>query len=108
MTGSDYAAPGPAEVASTSGESHAGAVKRFLPLAAIVVGIVWFTGGLDKPLSSVGLNKEPCVQNAFGATFCGDDAKRLCREFGGPACPDLGLPAKGNLERRLDTLDPGY
>ena len=36
---------------------------------------------------------EDCVQNAFGAEFCGEEGKRYCAKFGGPACKDLGWPA---------------
>jgi hypothetical protein len=58
--------------------------------AAAVIIALWFSGSLDKPLSAVGLNKNPCVENAFGAKFCGESARRLCREFGGSACEELG------------------
>lgn len=55
--------------------------SRWPWLAATVVLIllaVWNGGGLDEPLSHVGLNKNPCVKNAFGATFCGDAARSYC------------------------------
>lgn len=43
-----------------------------------------------------------CVRNAYGAEFCGQEAVNYCEEYGGPACVDLGLPAKGRLERESD------
>jgi hypothetical protein len=52
------------------------------PIVASVVVVaavgLWFTGSLDEPLSHIGLNKNPCLKNAFGATFCGDSAKSYC------------------------------
>jgi hypothetical protein len=85
--------------------SGAAVRNAVIAILAILV-IVWFTGSLDRPLSSVGLNKNPCVQNAFGATFCGDDAERLCEQFGGSACAELGYPEKGQIERELeDAID---
>lgn len=53
-----------------------------LTFAALV--LLWFAGTLDRPLSTVGLNRNPCVRNLItGATFCGDDAKELCRRIAG-------------------------
>jgi hypothetical protein len=46
-----------------------------------VLAVVWSTGALDEPLSHIGLNKDPCLKNAFGATFCGDDAKSYCESL---------------------------
>src|SRR4051794_17288268 len=46
-------------------------------------GVLWVGGGLGKTLSNVGLNRNPCVTNAFGATFCGEDAKNYCRQTDG-------------------------
>jgi hypothetical protein len=71
----------------------------------IVIAALYLSGSLDKPLSSVGLNMKPCVQNAFGATFCGDDAKRLCKQFGGPACDELGYDSAGSITEDLENLD---
>ena len=46
----------------------------------IVVGVaiaallgLYFTGSLDRPLYSVGLNFHECARNGFGATFCGKE-----------------------------------
>jgi len=43
-----------------------------------------------------------CVQNAFGAEFCGAEAESYCAEFGGPGCADLGYESTGRLERESD------
>lgn len=64
---------------------------RFYALAglATVVALAWSGGTFDEPLSHIGLNKNPCVKNAYGATFCGDDAKSYCQSvaaFHPPAC----------------------
>lgn len=47
----------------------------FLLLVLALVGL-WSTGRMDTTLAGIGLNKNDCITNAFGATFCGDDAKR--------------------------------
>ena len=44
------------------------------------VGAYWSTGRMDPALSQVGLNADDCVQNGFGATFCGDAAQRMLRQ----------------------------
>jgi hypothetical protein len=52
--------------------------KVIATIAAILV-VVWFTGALDKPLSGIGLNKNPCIVTAVGgSTLCGDEAKAWC------------------------------
>ena len=43
-----------------------------------------------------------CVKNAFGAEFCGEEARQYCAEFGGPACAELGYDSEGRLGRELD------
>jgi hypothetical protein len=64
-------------------------------LIAMGVGLIvlwWSTGALDRPLSSIGLNKNPCIVSLFGGTLCGDDAERVCSsELLGqaPACREL-------------------
>ena len=45
-------------------------------LAVIALGLLWFSGRMDPALSGIGLNKNECGTNGFGATFCGDDLKR--------------------------------
>lgn len=45
-----------------------------LLLGAIALMLLWFSGRVDPFLSQVGLNKNACITNGFGATFCGDDA----------------------------------
>jgi hypothetical protein len=84
-------------------------VKGLAGVSAVALAVLWGTGSLDKPLSSVGLNKEPCVVNGFGATFCGDDAKAMCAEFGGKGCREVGYDTSGSLEDELglDDEDPG-
>jgi hypothetical protein len=51
------------------------AVVVTLLLAVIAFGLFWETGRMDTFLSQFGLNKNTCVKNGFGATFCGNDAK---------------------------------
>jgi hypothetical protein len=68
--------------ADTDSASSRGRGRRW-PAWAIVVGVLlallYFNGSLDKPLSSVHLNFHSCIENALGATFCGDDATRYCK-----------------------------
>jgi hypothetical protein len=52
----------------------------------LVAVVLWAGGCLDRPLSEVGLNRNTCVENGFGTTFCGDDAEEYCRALG----PDVG------------------
>ena len=43
-------------------------------LLVLALLILWNTGRMDPFLSQVGLNKNTCIKNGFGATFCGADA----------------------------------
>jgi hypothetical protein len=54
--------------------------RRSLIVGGIVfvLGGLWYSGSLDEPLSHIGLNKNACIKNAFGATYCGDEAKSYC------------------------------
>jgi hypothetical protein len=63
----------PSAPASKSATTHKGI---WIALAAAVVLGLWSTDRLDPMLVNVGLNHSDCVQNGFGATFCGDAAKR--------------------------------
>lgn len=66
-------------------------------IAAVLIALAagaWASGRLDRPLSSVGLNRNACVRNAMGATFCGKDADRYCAQFGGVGCASASLPRK--------------
>jgi hypothetical protein len=100
------AGPAPAaQAASASSGSGGGALKALLGVAVAVLMVLWFSGTLDKPLSSVGLNKNACVQNAFGATFCGEQARSVCSTFGGEGCRDAGYDTSGSLEEDLSDLD---
>ena len=45
-------------------------------LAILALLGLWETGRMDPFLSQFGLNKNDCVKNGFGATFCGSDATR--------------------------------
>lgn len=38
-----------------------------------VLVFLWAQGTFDRALSGVGLNAQPCYQNAFGATYCEGD-----------------------------------
>jgi hypothetical protein len=63
-----------------------------------LLAVVWYTGLLDAPLSSAGLNRNPCVVVALtGTKLCGDDARAWCS-----ARPDsgvgVGLPVGGRPE----------
>ena len=53
--------------------------RRGVGIAVAVVIAIWFTGAFDKTLVSVGLNKNDCYQNGFGATFCGAEAEEYQR-----------------------------
>jgi hypothetical protein len=57
-----------------STKTRRGVVVALL-LTLIALMLLWSTGRMDPFLSNVGLNKNDCIQNAFGATFCGDEAK---------------------------------
>ena len=55
-------------------------------LIALVVGLLylgWTTNTFDNFLWRVGLNHSECVQNGFGAVFCGDAAKRYQQRIDG-------------------------
>jgi hypothetical protein len=43
--------------------------------------IVWSTGPADRPLSEIGLNRNPCIVNGFGAKSCGQHAKDYCQRI---------------------------
>ena len=72
-----------AELAALRKASEARDEKSAKTRRALVVGglllvlgllILWETGRMDPFLSQVGLNKNTCIKNGFGATFCGADA----------------------------------
>jgi hypothetical protein len=57
------------------------------------MGLVALITGSAIAISGGGCSAtEDCVKNAFGAEFCGEEGKRYCARFGGPACKDLGWP----------------
>lgn len=62
--------------------------KSGLGIAAAVIGVLlvllYTIGALDEPLSSVGLNKGTCAENAFGNKMCGDELKEFCKESYNP------------------------
>ena len=73
------------------------------------LALAWSAGALDEPLSSVGLNSETCIENAFGNKTCGDDAVRFCRkrydrDLNGDVCDDVlteaGIDPKKMLAER--------
>lgn len=45
------------------------------PVGIIIaaLAILYFTGHLDRPLYTVGLNYHECARNGLGATFCGKE-----------------------------------
>ena len=53
------------------------ASQRRLIIGAVIVAAaaLYFSGRMDPAMSHVGLNWTECVQNGYGATFCGDNAK---------------------------------
>jgi hypothetical protein len=69
-------------------------VIGLLLLVLALLGL-WTTGRMDTTLAGVGLNYHDCVKNAFGATFCGADAKKYEQNvqsiedsLGGSGSPD--------------------
>jgi hypothetical protein len=60
--------------------------KKALIIIAIfvVVFFAWTRGTFDNFLWRVHLNYTDCGQNAFGATFCGDQLKQYNKRFGTP------------------------
>lgn len=83
-----------------------------------IVGVLYFSGRLDGPLSHVGLNLHSCIQNGFGATFCGSQAKSYCENLQsagiqpGSGCDqvlgeDTSLPAPSISTTPDPTSDPG-
>ncbi len=52
-----------------------------LLLAVLALVGLWSTGRMDPWLSGIGLNKNTCYKNGFGATFCGDDATAYQRQL---------------------------
>jgi hypothetical protein len=64
-------------------EEHRARTRKGL-LVGLLVGVLalvllWNTGRMDPWLSGIGLNKNTCVKNGFGATFCGDAADEYQR-----------------------------
>lgn len=50
--------------------------RTLVLLALALVLAAWRHGTFDNFLWRVNLNTHECVQNGFGATFCGADARR--------------------------------
>ena len=42
----------------------------------ILLGSLWISGGLDHTLYPLGMNKNECARNAFGAVFCGEELEQ--------------------------------
>jgi hypothetical protein len=63
------------EARQVSGEQTKKRVIVGLLLGILALMLLWSTGRMDPWLAGVGLNKNECFKNGFGATFCGDDAK---------------------------------
>lgn len=53
--------------------------RYWIALASVLLLALWSTGRMDPVLSNVGLNRNDCVQNGFGAKFCGDAAEQYQR-----------------------------
>jgi hypothetical protein len=51
-------------------------------LVVLALVLLWNTGRMDPWLSEIGLNRNDCVKNGFGATFCGDDADAYQQNVG--------------------------
>jgi hypothetical protein len=66
-----------------------------------LVLVLWLSGRLDIVLAPIGLNKNECVTNAFGATFCGDDAKRYEQQVSNIQS-DLNQIDEDNFQACLD------
>jgi hypothetical protein len=49
---------------------------------AVIVAVAWTHGTFDNFLWRVHLNYTTCGQNAFGATFCGDQLKQYQERLG--------------------------
>jgi hypothetical protein len=47
---------------------------------AAILAVAYFTGGLDEPLSSLGLNTQTCAENLFGNRMCGDELVAFCED----------------------------
>jgi hypothetical protein len=63
---------------------------RLLMAAALLALIlIWHAGTLDDALVHVGLNAQPCIKNAYGATFCGNSAQSYCESL-----PEEGYEAR--------------
>jgi hypothetical protein len=84
-----------------------------LALAALVG--LWSTGRMDPFLSQFGMNKNDCIKNGFGATFCGDDAKQYEQNVsnalaggsdGGSGDSTAGL--QSDLREAIPTLEAYY
>lgn len=55
--------------------------RMIVGLIVVVLGVLYFTGSLDRMLVNVGLNFKPCAQNGFGATMCGSQLKSYCQNL---------------------------
>ncbi len=54
--------------------------RNWLIAAGLCIVALYATGFLDKPLSSVGLNTEPCAERLIGGKLCGAELVAFCRE----------------------------
>jgi hypothetical protein len=66
--------------ASEEREARSAKTRKWIIVALLLLVLallgLWETGRMDTTLAGIGLNKNECIENAFGATFCGDDAKK--------------------------------
>jgi hypothetical protein len=95
-------------------DRHA-SVRRKRIIVGLLVAVLalmglWVSGRMDPFLSHVGLNYHDCVQNAFGATFCGDDAERYQRDVQGVAdtSPQDAANAQANVRVAVPSAEAYY
>ena len=77
-------------------------------LAVLALVGLWSTGRMDSFLVNVGLNKNDCVQNAFGATFCGGAAKAYGQAIGADLSPSDMDAAMANVRATIPSAEAYY
>jgi hypothetical protein len=105
------------EARRISGEQTKKRVIVGLLLGVLALMLLWSTGRMDPWLSGVGLNKNECFKNGFGATFCGDDAtayqQQVNQIVGSSTTPDSfssddAAGARGNVFVAIPAIEAFY
>jgi hypothetical protein len=79
-----------------------------LLLAVIALLGLWVSGRMDPALAHIGLNFHDCIQNPFGATYCGDSAIKYEHNIQGELDTSAEGAAKAYVRSAVPSVEAFY